>query len=60
MNAGLDPNVVGQLVVSAVEAERLYIFTAPELRPMIEARHQMIAKDLDWAADHPLLQKEKA
>jgi NAD(P)-dependent dehydrogenase (short-subunit alcohol dehydrogenase family) len=60
VNAGLDPNVVGQLVVSAVEADRLYIFTAPELRPMIEARHQMIAKDLDWAADHPLLQEEKA
>lgn len=60
VNAGLDPDIVGQLVVSAIEDDRLYIFTAPELRGMIEARHQMIAKDLDWAAKHPLLQKETA
>ena len=60
VNAGLDPAVVGQLVVSAVEADRLYIFTAPQLRGMIEARHQMIAKDLDWAAEHPLLQEGPA
>jgi hypothetical protein len=52
--------LVGQLVVSAVEANRQYIFTAPELRAMIEARHNMITQDLDWAAAHPLLQKESA
>ena len=60
VNSGLDPALVGQLVVSAVEANRQYIFTAPELRAMIEARHNMIAQDLDWAAAHPLLQKESA
>lgn len=58
VNAGLDPALVGQLVVSAVESNRQYIFTAPELRVMIEARHNMITQDLDWAAAHPLLQKE--
>jgi NAD(P)-dependent dehydrogenase (short-subunit alcohol dehydrogenase family) len=57
VDAGLDPMLVGRLVVSAVEADRLYIFTAPELRGLIEARHQMIAKDLDWAAEHPLLKE---
>jgi NAD(P)-dependent dehydrogenase (short-subunit alcohol dehydrogenase family) len=60
VNAGLDPVLVGRLVVSAVEANRLYVFTAPELRGIIEARHRMIAQDLDWAAEHPLLQKESA
>lgn len=60
VNAGLDPDIVGQLVVSAIESDRLYVFTSPELRGMIEVRHKMIAKDLDWAAKHPLLQKENA
>jgi NAD(P)-dependent dehydrogenase (short-subunit alcohol dehydrogenase family) len=59
VDSGLDPEVVGKLVVSAVEEDRLYIFTSPELRGMIDIRHKMITSDLDWAAEHPLLVKSK-
>jgi NAD(P)-dependent dehydrogenase (short-subunit alcohol dehydrogenase family) len=60
VESGLDPLLVGRLVVSAVEADRLYIFTSPQMRAMVEARHQMIDSDLDWAADHPLLKQASA
>jgi NAD(P)-dependent dehydrogenase (short-subunit alcohol dehydrogenase family) len=47
---GLDPRVVGELVVEAIRANRLYIFTDPRFRRMVERRYQRILEDFDWAS----------
>lgn len=52
---GLDPDIVGRLVVEAVVANRLYIFTDPRFRKLLEKRFARILEDLDWAADSDAL-----
>jgi NAD(P)-dependent dehydrogenase (short-subunit alcohol dehydrogenase family) len=48
------PNeAVGPLVAAAIEANRFYIFTHPEVRTMIEARHQALLEDIDFYAALP-------
>lgn len=41
---------VGPVVVDAVRANRLHIFTHPEARPMVEARQQRMLDDFAFAA----------
>ena len=38
INGGIEPSVVGDLVIDAVRRERFYILPHPELRPAVEAR----------------------
>jgi NAD(P)-dependent dehydrogenase (short-subunit alcohol dehydrogenase family) len=52
---GLDPQVVGELVVEAIRANRLYIFTDPRFRKLVERRYQRILEDFDWAAQSQAL-----
>lgn len=47
---GLDPDVVGRLVLEAILADRLFIFTDPRLRSRVERRHEKMLADFDWAA----------
>jgi NAD(P)-dependent dehydrogenase (short-subunit alcohol dehydrogenase family) len=47
---GLDPDVVGRLVLEAILADRLFIFTDPRLRGRVERRHEKMLADFDWAA----------
>ena len=56
---GLDPAVVGELVVEAVRADRLYIFTDPRMRRFVERRHERILADFDWAASSESLRDAK-
>ncbi len=42
---------VGPIVAAAIEANRFYVFTHPEVRTMIEARHQALLDDLAFYAD---------
>jgi NAD(P)-dependent dehydrogenase (short-subunit alcohol dehydrogenase family) len=42
---GLDPRAVGDQVLSAVKAERFYIFTHPDWKPVVEQRMQRILAD---------------
>ncbi len=47
---GLDPDVVGELVVEAIRNNRLYIFTDPRFRKQMARRYERILEDVDWAA----------
>ena len=49
LKRGLDPNIVGALVLEAMQANRLYIFTDPRFRKMVERRHAKMLEDFDWA-----------
>jgi NAD(P)-dependent dehydrogenase (short-subunit alcohol dehydrogenase family) len=46
----LDPNVVGELVLEAILANRLHIFTDPRFRKMVERRFTKMLEDFEWAA----------
>jgi len=50
MDKALDPNVVGELVCEAILENRLYVFTDPRFRELLERRFTGILEDLDWAA----------
>jgi NAD(P)-dependent dehydrogenase (short-subunit alcohol dehydrogenase family) len=50
LKKGLDPDVVGRLVLEAIQANRLFIFTDPRFRSMLERRHEKVLADFDWAA----------
>ena len=50
LNRHLDPAVVGDMVLDAIRNDDAYIFTHPELKPMVEARFAQIAGAFDrWA-----------
>jgi len=57
---GLEPRVVGELVVEAIRANRLYIFTDPRFRRQVERRYQRILEDFDWAAKSDALNAANA
>ncbi len=50
MTKALDPQVVGELVHEAILENRLYIFTDPRFRDLLERRFARILEDLEWAA----------
>lgn len=52
---GLAPDTVGELVLSAIQAEQFYIFTEPPYRVLVERRFAEIMAGFDWATAHPLL-----
>ncbi|MEQ8861487.1 MAG: SDR family NAD(P)-dependent oxidoreductase [Pseudomonadales bacterium] len=47
---GLDPAVAGRLVIEAVRANRLYIFTDPRFRRLVEKRFSRLLEDFEWSA----------
>lgn len=47
---GLDPDIVGRLVLEAILADRFFIFTDPRLGSRVERRHQKMMSDFEWAA----------
>jgi NAD(P)-dependent dehydrogenase (short-subunit alcohol dehydrogenase family) len=51
---GLDPAEVAQLVLGAIVARRLYVFTHADNRPDVERRFERMMKGFDaLAAEHP-------
>ncbi len=46
---GLDPNIVGKLVLEAIQDDQPYIFTDPALRNLVELRTKRILAGYDWA-----------
>ncbi|MFZ5652988.1 MAG: SDR family NAD(P)-dependent oxidoreductase [Pseudomonadota bacterium] len=56
---GLDPNIVGDLVLEAIRENQFYIFTDPSLRHLIETRCQRIIAGYEWAANCKSLQGAK-
>jgi len=55
LKRGLDPRVVGELVLEAMRENRLYIFTDPRFRKLVEKRYQRILEDFEWAANSQAL-----
>jgi NAD(P)-dependent dehydrogenase (short-subunit alcohol dehydrogenase family) len=52
MPPGAMPNeAVGPIVVRAIRANRAYILTHPETRPLVEARQQLLLDDYTFAAE---------
>ncbi len=49
LKEGLHPDVVGRLVVEAIKADRLHIFTDPRMEKFVEQRFQGMAEDFEWA-----------
>ncbi len=47
---GLDPDIVGRLVLEAIRADRQFIFTDPRLRSRVERRHEKMMADFAWSA----------
>ncbi len=60
LKQGLDPSVVGDLVVEAIRSNRLYIFTDPRFRKLVERRYQRILEDFEWAAASQALNAAQA
>ena len=48
---GLHPDIVGDLVLEAVQEDQFYIFTDPGLKHLIETRCERIVAGYDWAAN---------
>jgi NAD(P)-dependent dehydrogenase (short-subunit alcohol dehydrogenase family) len=60
LKKGLDPRVVGELVVEAVRHNRQYIFTDPRFRKLVEKRYQRILEDFTWSANSDALNDANA
>ncbi len=52
---GLDPEIVGRLVVEAIRAERLHILTDPRFARLVQKRFERLADDFEWAANSQAL-----
>ena len=57
---GLNPDIVGELVLEGMRANRLYIFTDPRFRKQVEQRYQRMLGDFDWAASSDALVRNDA
>ncbi len=57
---GLNPDIVGRLVLEAVLADRLFIFTDPRLKGRVERRHEKMMLDFEWAANSKALTESGA
>jgi NAD(P)-dependent dehydrogenase (short-subunit alcohol dehydrogenase family) len=56
---GLDPDIVGKLVLEAIQEDQFYIFTDPGLRNLMEKRSKDILEGYDWAANSKALKGVK-
>ena len=56
---GLHPDIVGDLVLEAVQEDQFYIFTDPSLKHLIETRCERISAAYDWAASCKSLEGAK-
>ncbi len=53
LKSGLSPDLVGEWTVESMFADRMYIFTHPEMAPPIDARFAAIRADYKACADDP-------
>ncbi|MCK9993963.1 MAG: hypothetical protein Dbin4_02483 [Alphaproteobacteria bacterium] len=60
LKGGLDPRIVGELVLEAVKNDWPYIFTDPNMRGAVEKRFAAIMKGFDQAANSEALKAVKA
>ena len=51
----LNPDIVGKLVLEAVQSNILYIFTDPRFIRLLQRRHEHMMADLNWAGESDAL-----
>ncbi|MEZ0121060.1 MAG: SDR family NAD(P)-dependent oxidoreductase [Candidatus Reddybacter sp.] len=52
---GLDPDVVGKLVLEGIKEEQFYLFTDPRMVKAVERRFERIQRGFDWSANSKAL-----
>lgn len=52
VGCGLEPEILGRLVLRAIKANRANIFTHPDYRKLVEARFDAVLDDFAWAAEN--------
>ena len=57
---GLDPDVVGKLVLEGIQEEQFYLFTDPRMIKAVERRFERIQRGFDWSANSQALVDAKA
>jgi len=57
---GLDPDVVGKLVLEGIQEEQFYLFTDPRMFKAVERRFERIQRGFDWSANSRALVDVKA
>jgi len=57
---GLDPDVVGKLVLEGIQEEQFYLFTDPRMIKAVERRFERIQRGFDWSANSHALVDAKA
>lgn len=57
---GLDPDVVGKLVLEGIQEEQFYLFTDPRMIKAVERRFERIQRGFDWSANSRALVDAKA
>jgi len=57
---GLDPDVVGKLVLEGIQEEQFYLFTDPRMVKAVERRFERIQRGFDWSANSSALVGAKA
>jgi len=57
---GLDPDVVGKLVLEGIQEEQFYLFTDPRMVKAVERRFERIQRGFDWSANSRALVDAKA
>lgn len=50
MTRGLDPDIVGRLVLEGIEEDQFYLFTDPRMEPAVVRRFDRIRKGFAWSA----------
>jgi len=60
INAGIDPDIVGQRLLEGVRADELYIFTDARWRGVFEQRFNAVRSALDAAAESEAMKAVKA
>ena len=49
LKLGLDPDVVGELVLAGIRDDQFYIFTDPRARQWVERRFERIMQGFNWS-----------
>lgn len=57
---GLDPDVVGKLVLEGIQEEQFYLFTDPRMLKSVERRFERIRRGFDWSANSRALVEAQA
>ncbi|MBQ0721606.1 MAG: SDR family NAD(P)-dependent oxidoreductase [Gammaproteobacteria bacterium] len=55
LEQGLDPDVVGKLVLEGIQEEQFYLFTDPRMIKSVERRFERIQRGFDWSANSKAL-----